>query len=314
MAKKNETPNVWSLNNIPALEFCTLLRAAELLRCHPSDLIHFSQIGAIELCLALHDFEAALFTLSRWEESNEWEEKFPPKLMTKYSNKSPLSLFMPKAELDMSPASKMRVKRVYQNEDIPGLKKPILYLSGLWALSIGYLSHSFFNALKYNEQIALTPFNLSFKEADIPMSQEDYCSDNYVVMAHPITEHLYSSGLLKEGEVKPIATITVNDIFVTRLQIEKVCNFIGREIPNVINGGVSQPQLSETMIEKPVRTTAKQAELIVALLRGIGLTDDDLAGSVSQLRNKASNKVSDLPFPDDDKALVEWLRRGGVNR
>jgi hypothetical protein len=65
------------------------------------------------------------------------------------------------------------------------------------------------------------------------------------------------------------------------------------------------------VIEKPVRTTAKQAELIVALLRGIGLTDDDLAGSVSQFRNKASNKVSDLPFPDDDKALVEWLRRGG---
>jgi hypothetical protein len=75
---------------------------------------------------------------------------------------------MPKAELDMSPASKMRVKRFYQNEDIPGLKKPILYLSGLWALSTGYLPHSFFNALKCNEQIALTPFNLSFKK---PISQ-----------------------------------------------------------------------------------------------------------------------------------------------
>jgi hypothetical protein len=71
------------------------------------------------------------------------------------------------------------------------------------------------------------------------MSPEDYCSDNYVVMAHPITEHLYSSGLLKEGEVKPIATVTVNDIFVTRLQIEKVYNFIGREIPSVINGGLA---------------------------------------------------------------------------
>jgi hypothetical protein len=29
--QKNETPNVWCLNNIPALEFCTLLRAAALL-------------------------------------------------------------------------------------------------------------------------------------------------------------------------------------------------------------------------------------------------------------------------------------------
>ncbi|WP_313010323.1 hypothetical protein [Atlantibacter hermannii] len=317
MTRKNDSQNdvnVWKRNNIPALEFCTLPRAADLLNCHLNDLIHFIQIGAIEICLSLHDFEAALFTLGPWEESNEWEEKFPPKLMTKYTNKSPLSLFMPKAEFDMNPASTVRVKRFYQNKDIPGLRKPILYLSGLWALSIGYLPSSFFGALKNNEEISFTAFNLSFKEADVPLSADDFDSDDYVVMAHPLTEHLYSSGLLNEAEVKPIATITANDIFVTRCQIEKVYNSIGRDIPNLINGGVSQPQSPETVIEKPVRTTAKQAELIVALLKGIGLTDDDLVGSVSQLRAKANNKVNGLPFPDDDKPLIEWLRRGGISR
>lgn len=314
MTKKNNTPNIWCRNNIPALEFCTLSRAAELLRCHPSDLIHFSQIGAIELCLSLRDFEAVLFTTEIWEEGNEWEIKFPPKLMAKYINKSPLSLFMPKAEFDMRPTAAVRIKRAYQCENTPGLKKPIIYLSGVWALSLGFLPYSFFNALKNNEQIELTPFNLSFKEADIPISADDYSGDDYVVIAHPIKEHLYSDGLRNEKDIKPLAKITVNDILITRLQIEKIDNSIGENIPSIINGGVLQSETPEITIEKPIRTTAKQAELIVALLRGIGLTDDDLAGSVSQLRNKASNKISDLPFPDDDKALVEWLRRGGVNR
>jgi hypothetical protein len=41
--------------------------------------------------------------------NNNELEGFPPKLMTKYTNKSPLSLFMPKAEFDMNPASTVRV-------------------------------------------------------------------------------------------------------------------------------------------------------------------------------------------------------------
>lgn len=306
--------NVWERNNIPALEFCPLPRAAELLRCHPNDLIHFGQIGAIELCLSLHDFEATLFTLCMWEELNDWEKKFPPKLMTEYTNKSPLSMFKPKATFNMNSTTTERIKRLYQYEDIPGLKKPILLLSGLWALSTGFLPLSFFRALKNNEKIALTAFNLSFKEADIPLSPDDYIGEDCVVIAHPVTEHFYSSGFLNEAEVKPIATITISDIFVTRHQIEKIDNSVGKSIPNFINGGVSQPPSTEMKIEKPVRTTAKQAELIVALLKGIGLTDDDLTGSVPLLRSRANNKINNLPFPDDDKALIEWLRRGGVDR
>jgi hypothetical protein len=152
-------------------------------------------------------------------------------------------------------------------------------------------------------------FNLSFKEADVPLSADDFDSDDYVIMAHPLTEHLYSSGLLKRQKSN-------------RLQPSRQTNFKSVvRIYTTLLGGIYQismegfqPQSPETMIEKPVRTTAKQAELIVALLKGIGLTDDDLVGSVSQLRAKANNKVNGLPFPDDDKPLIEWLRRGGISR
>ena len=54
--------------------------------------------------------------------------------------------------------------------------------------------------------------------------------------------------------------------------------------------------------------------LIVALLKRIGLTDSDLKGSITQLRNKANSKGEELPLPDDDKTLIDWLRKGGINR
>ncbi|HEF0064715.1 hypothetical protein [Citrobacter sp. RHBSTW-00271] len=322
MTKKNDRENIWLRNNIPALEFCTLSRAAELLGCHLDDLIHFSEIGAIELCLPLHNFEAVLFTTELWEEGNAWEVKHPPKMMAKYINKSPLSLFMPKAEFDMNPTAKARVKRFYQHEDTPGLKKPIISLSGLWALSLGFLPRSFYSALKNKEQISLTPFNLSFKEADIQISADDYGADDYVVVAHPVTEHFYSNGLRNEDEVKPIATITVDDILVTRHQIEKIDYSIGADIPSILNGGVLQTEPSDVAIEKPVRATAKQSDLIVALLRAIGLTDEELKGSISELMNKANSRarkltesrVETLPFPDDEASTISWLKKGGVNR
>jgi hypothetical protein len=45
-------------------------------------------------------------------------------------------------------------------------------------------------------------------------------------------------------------------------------------------------------------------------LKAIGLTDSDLKGSITQLRNKANNKGEELPLPDDDKTLIDWLRKG----
>ena len=46
----------------------------------------------------------------------------------------------------------------------------------------------------------------------------------------------------------------------------------------------------------------------------LGLTDSDLKGSIQQLRTKATNKVEGLPLPDDDKTLIDWLRKGGIER
>ena len=82
----------------------------------------------------------------------------------------------------------------------------------------------------------------------------------------------------------------------------------------MINGGVVPLPPTEMNVGKPLKTTEKQMRLIVALLKSIGLTDSDLKGSIQQLRAKANNRVEGLPLPDDDKTLIDWLRKGGINR
>ena len=111
-------------------------------------------------------------------------------------------------------------------------------------------------------------------------------------------------------------TLTISDLFIARDTILKLKDAIdtGEPIKSMINGGVIPLPPTEMNVGKPVKTTEKQMRLIVALLKRIGLTDSDLKGSITQLRNKANNKGEELPLPDDDKTLIDWLRKGGVNR
>ena len=45
--------NIWKLNNLPPLEYCSIARAQKLLQCELEDLLHWHDIGAISLCLKL---------------------------------------------------------------------------------------------------------------------------------------------------------------------------------------------------------------------------------------------------------------------
>jgi hypothetical protein len=45
--------NIWKLNSLPPLEYCSIARAQKLLHCEMEDLLHWHDIGAISLCLKL---------------------------------------------------------------------------------------------------------------------------------------------------------------------------------------------------------------------------------------------------------------------
>ncbi|SFX31371.1 hypothetical protein [Pantoea ananatis] len=61
MSNRN-SKNVWSANEIAPLEFCSLSRAARLLKCEIEDLLHWHDVGAITLCLRLPDIKGKLIT------------------------------------------------------------------------------------------------------------------------------------------------------------------------------------------------------------------------------------------------------------
>ncbi|EPY5262425.1 hypothetical protein [Klebsiella variicola] len=52
--------NIWKQNNLPPMEYCSLARAQKLLNCELEDILHWHDIGAINLCLKLNPTRGTL--------------------------------------------------------------------------------------------------------------------------------------------------------------------------------------------------------------------------------------------------------------
>ncbi|WP_270189411.1 hypothetical protein [Klebsiella variicola] len=52
--------NIWKLNNLPPMQYCSLARAQKLLNCELEDILHWHDIGAINLCLKLNPTRGTL--------------------------------------------------------------------------------------------------------------------------------------------------------------------------------------------------------------------------------------------------------------
>ncbi|WP_342656710.1 hypothetical protein GKC68_07065 [Pantoea sp. RSPAM1] len=234
--------NVWERNNIPALEFCSLRRSAELLNCKIDDLIHFAQIGIIEFCLELNGFEAALLMMRKGGDFKDWENKYPPSV-SNYSNKSALSYFIPKADFDSDPIdgeSHAPPKQIYHNENKPNIKSPMLLLSGLWSICILSPTSSLYKELKVYGEAKLLAYDIAFKEANMPFTNAAFGSNEWVILAISPYEGLSSmKGGLSPSKKELIGTLKVDDVYLTRYQIEKLDNGMGKELPSYVNGGVS---------------------------------------------------------------------------
>ncbi|WGE28332.1 hypothetical protein PHA77_12685 [Edwardsiella tarda] len=63
-----------------------------------------------------------------------------------------------------------------------------------------------------------------------------------------------------------------------------------------------------------LKVTVKQSTFTVALMKELGVTDEDLKGSITELRRKLARLAPSAPTPSDDKTLIDWLRKGGINR
>ncbi|WP_196207488.1 hypothetical protein [Citrobacter sp. Res13-Sevr-PEB04-36] len=59
MSHKNEK-NIWALNKMPPLEYCSISRAAKLLNCEIEDFLHWHDVGVISLCINLQKTKGTL--------------------------------------------------------------------------------------------------------------------------------------------------------------------------------------------------------------------------------------------------------------
>ncbi|VEA69339.1 Uncharacterised protein [Serratia plymuthica] len=303
MNKKTDK-SVWEANNIPALEYCKLPRAAELLNCKIEDIIHFSEIGAIELSIKLRGFEVCLNSPFEWREQDVWEERFRPSLFP-YSHNSPLSLLRPKADILLS---KEKGKYYYQNEDNTALRSPRLYLYGLWSLVIMPTKTPFFSHLSQGHEVSLTALELSLKECDIPFTER---MDDNIIFVSPPSEHLYQNDFLDATLNNPIVSLTINDIYLTRKQIEKIHNGMGEVLPSYINNGVIIPNKNEEN-EPPStsRLTVHQFSFIYALLKILDFSEQQIRTNspdeINELLNKKAAKKGVSYSSPDKNTWVRW--------
>lgn len=314
--------NVWARNNIPAFEFCTLPRAAELLNCQTNDLINFAQTGAIEICLELDGFEAALMMMRRGGDYSDWEEAYPPRMLS-YINKSPISSFTPKAIFNFhfqENESPLPPKQLYHHEKNLSLRSPLVFLSGVWSIQPIGFSSSFFRKLKQNGETEITALDITFKEADIPFSMGDLGDDDYVILATPSLDELYPDGLLDRSKLKSIAKISIDDLYLTRQQIEKIDNCVGKEIPSYVNGGVEEPT-PEARPSKIAEHHARNREgIFIAAIHVLAKYPEECRGEVKDINPDSwaraiLNHGKEVPtlFSDSHQVIMRKLQ-AAVNK
>ncbi|HHL3837538.1 TPA: hypothetical protein ACQ7GP_005247 [Klebsiella pneumoniae] len=307
MSKKEDHGSI----KIPPMEYFTLDRAASILQCDTDDLLHYGVIGAIPLCVMMRGFPSALIFVGGKDIQDPIEF---------YNEHKGNSSFLFRENNYISEFNSVLTEYdVYKTDGGFILFRGLAH--GLWCLGHGEIE-----SLLYSKRATVTdttifrPFGWdTFREKtglSCHIISDRYFNQSWLpTLNRQLAE---SAGFQLRESRKPAINeiLTTSDLFIARDTILKLKDAIdtGEPIKSMINGGVIPLPPTEMNVGKPVKTTEKQMRLIVALLKRIGLTDSDLKGSITQLRNKANNKGEELPLPDDDKTLIDWLRKGGVNR
>ncbi|CDH07046.1 hypothetical protein XBO1_2520017 [Xenorhabdus bovienii str. oregonense] len=228
--------NVWKANGLPEMEYCSLRRAAELLKCKVHDLLHFAEIRAIELCIKTQGFESALYSPMHYREKSEWENFCGGSLSVLLGLNPPIrgggvSRFSPKFTHSIDFLNgKTTDSYFYEYADSPALRRPLVFLFGLWVIA-GLTEWSIFSELPIKGEISLSALDFTLKEADYEFNPEK----DDVFFVSPLTEHLYENNGLLKKRVTPIVTLTIDDLYITKIQINKIYSNIGGEVPILRN-------------------------------------------------------------------------------
>ncbi|EMO3463279.1 TPA: hypothetical protein ACSRGI_000864 [Klebsiella variicola subsp. variicola] len=296
---------------IPPMEYFKLDRAASILQCDTDDLLHYGVIGAIPLCIMMRGFSSTLAFIGGKDIKDPIEFY--------HEHKGNSSFLFREGNYISHFNSLLTEYDVYRTDSGIILFNGMAH--GLWCVGYSEIeSLLYYGEAKLTDATPFRPFGcdifLEKTGVSCHIVSKKYFDLNWLpLLNRKLAEKIkFNSSINRNPETE--ITITSSDIFIARDTILKLKDAIdtGEPMKSMINGGVAPSSPTEENVGKPVKITEKQTRLIVALLKSAGLTDSDLKGSIQQLRNKANNKVEGLPLPDDDKTLIDWLRKGGINR
>lgn len=303
---------IWNKTGILELEYCRISRAAQLLNCTTEDIIHWAQQERIELCVKVYDVRCSLLlpTLDAEErvkflmsmmigsdqkgficEGNEFISSSP--LISIYLDK----LFDFKEESEFSEFTEILIKK----SGYP------VAIDGLWAFDSKFLDYydpEYPPVLgdKVSEDMSMGVKMLELLEFEIPSGTAQMMSENSFKLQAPDADDVSPFWVMVGVLDNPII-LEEKNLYITKKQINKIYSSTVENASLNTSGGKSK-----------VNVTAKQSAFTVSLLRDLGLTDDDLKGSITSLRQKIARLSPGSLMPEDDKPIIDWLRKGGVDR
>ncbi|QLY50303.1 hypothetical protein HV186_00455 [Citrobacter freundii] len=265
--------SLWYKNGIPALEYCTLPRAAELLGCKVSDILHLSSIGAIHLSVMLNRFEASVL-IHGLKNINDRDDELFDELMKRNVIDSTGMLIdadgnLSRVFLEYTENDGRKSLIVDRDAEI---RKNLLIasISGLW----GFKSH--FGWEEDMEKFGVAEINT--------LGLVFYPADTYFFQSS-IRAYLQGEKIPDEITYQSLAEITPSDIYVTKKQLELMHGAIGNELPNFINQGVERSDFPDLM-EKPIEVnTNKIGEFLDILIRSVPELGDDVMEATAHKRH-----------------------------
>ncbi|MFS8062201.1 hypothetical protein UEF14_24100 [Klebsiella michiganensis] len=296
-SNKTQGQSIWHKNGIPALEYCTLPRASELLDCKMCDLLHLSSVGAIRLGILLNEFEASVWIGDAID--------IKPEIFVSHAGDivggkiDSLGRFTS----NVHPLSRVRFETQYDNEFstynfVRDEKAEIRHnlwlanLTGLWY----FQSHYEWETSMINRGAAdVTKLGLVFYPADTQLSQTS------------IKAYLRGEKIPYEIRYDVITELTPNDIYISRKQLEVIYDSIGKELPNYINYGVERPLGSEARSMGIEINSNKMGEFLEMLIRSIPELGDEVMQASANKRysilnaflesKQAQGKFLDMKLP-----------------
>ncbi|HBR2157264.1 hypothetical protein ACNKFQ_04055 [Klebsiella quasipneumoniae] len=328
------TESIWKAKGIAELKYCKVERAAELLNCQLEDIIHWAYTKKIQICIRIYDLPCKLLFPSLSLSEHGSVLSFLVELIKSPKPHEIIENYFPSYDRSLISIYPAAIFDFHCDDDIDKVNQILegqggypFRVDGLWGVESSYFGYEY--------------------SSDFPPVLGSSLSEDYIMMAKALDAlnisappsakeiflntsfSLYSPDGDEWGDFKAMVgvldrpvTLAVDNLFLTKKQIEKIYlssirggwEDEGIKIENK-NSKIAPIQSEYPELEnKKIRITSKQSKFTVSLMKKLGFSDKDFTGSITSLRMKIAKVIPEAEVPDDDKSLIEWLRKGGVKR